>query len=47
MEQGDVLKIKCYECHTILRVMEDDIIDGYYVICPNCGEEIVVLDYIL
>ena len=46
MEPGEVLTVRCYDCHTILRVMEDDIIDGYYVICPDCGEEIVLSDLI-
>ena len=46
MEQGEALIVRCYDCHTILRVMEDDIIDGYYVICPDCGEEIILSDLI-
>ena len=36
--------IECYDCHTIIDVHTDDIIDGYYVVCPDCGQHLVILD---
>ena len=35
--------IVCYDCHTVVRYQEDDVIDGCYVICPCCGEHLVIL----
>lgn len=36
-------KIVCYDCHTVISFTEDDVIDGYYVTCPCCGEHVVIL----
>ena len=35
--------IECYDCHEVINFTEDDIIDGWYVICPCCGEKISIL----
>ena len=35
--------IECYDCHTVIRVHEEDFIDGCYVVCPNCGEHLLIL----
>lgn len=37
------LVIECYDCHEVIKYTEDDIIDGWYVKCPCCGEEISIL----
>lgn len=34
---------ECYNCKEIIKYSDDDIIDGYYVICPDCGEHVVIL----
>ena len=34
----------CYDCHDTWTYSEEDIIDGYYIICPDCGEHICILD---
>ena len=36
--------IECYDCHEIIHVHEDDIVDEIYVVCPTCGEHLVLLD---
>ena len=42
-ENYEDMRIECYECHTVVNFHEDDIVDGYYVICPRCGEHLVIL----
>lgn len=42
-EYYEDMRIECYECHTVINFHEDDIIRGYYIICPRCGEEISIL----
>lgn len=37
------MRIECYECHTVINFHENDIVRGYYVICPHCGEHIDLL----
>ena len=34
------MRIECCKCHTVINFHEDDILDGYYVICPRCGEHL-------
>lgn len=34
------MRIECCKCHTVVNFHEDDILDGYYVICPRCGEHL-------
>lgn len=36
-------KIECYDCHTVINVHADDIIDGCYVVCPDCGQHLLIL----
>ena len=36
--------IECYDCHTVINFQEDDIVNGCYVICPCCGEHLVILE---
>ena len=36
--------IECYDCHTVINFHENDIVNGCYVICPCCGEHIVILE---
>lgn len=36
--------IECYDCHTVINFHEDDIVNGCYVICPHCGEHLVILE---
>lgn len=36
--------IECYDCHEVINFTEDDIIEGCFIICPGCGEEISILD---
>ena len=38
------MRIECYDCHTVINFHEDDIVNGCYVICPRCGEHIVILE---
>ena len=38
------MRIECYDCHTVINFHEDDIIDGYYVVCPDCGQHLVILE---
>lgn len=33
----------CYKCYKTWKYTEEDIIDGYYIICPDCGEQVCVL----
>lgn len=42
-EYYEDMRIECYDCHTVVNFHEDDIVDGYYVICPRCGEHLVIL----
>jgi hypothetical protein len=35
--------IECYDCHEVINFTEDDVIEGWYVKCPCCGEEISIL----
>ena len=37
------MTIGCYECDEVIDYTEADIIDGWYVLCPCCGEEISIL----
>lgn len=37
------MTIECYDCHEVINFTEDDIIEGWYVKCPCCGEEISIL----
>lgn len=41
-EYYEDMRIECYECHTVVNFHEDDIVDDY-VICPRCGEHLVIL----
>ena len=43
IEYYEDMRIECYECHTVINFHEEDIIRGYYIICPRCGEEITIL----
>lgn len=43
IEYEDMI-IECYDCHTVINFHEDDIVNGCYVICPHCGEHIVILE---
>ena len=36
--------IECYDYHEVINFTEDDIIDGWYVICPCCEEKISILN---
>ena len=42
-EDYEDMRIECYDCHTVINFHEDDVIDGCYVICPRCGEHLVIL----
>ena len=35
--------IVCYACHEVINFIEDDVIDGSYVICPCCREHLIIL----
>lgn len=35
--------IECYDCHEVINFNEDDIIDGYYVVCPSCGTHLLLI----
>lgn len=35
--------IECYECDKVFSFNNEDVIDGTYVICPDCGEKICIL----
>lgn len=41
--QNENMTIECYDCHEVINFTEDDIIEGWYVKCPCCGEEISIL----
>lgn len=43
IEYEDMI-IECYDCHTVINFHEDDIVNGCYVICPCCGEHLVILE---
>ena len=43
IEYEDMI-IECYDCHTVINFHEDDIVNGCYVICPHCGEHLVILE---
>ncbi len=43
IEYEDMI-IECYDCHTVINFHEDDIVNGCYVICPRCGEHLVILE---
>ena len=43
IEYEDMI-IECYDCHTVINFHEDDIVDGCYVICPYCGEHLVIFE---
>lgn len=36
------MRIECDKCRTVVNFHDDDIIDDYYVICPRCGEHLVL-----
>lgn len=38
-----IMTIECYDCHEVINFHEEDVIDGWYVKCPCCGEEISIL----
>ena len=40
----EYMTIECYDCHEVINFTEDDIIDGYYVVCPDCGQHLVILE---
>jgi len=40
----ETLVIECYDCHEVINVHDSDIIDGYYILCPICGERLFILD---
>lgn len=35
--------IKCYNCKEIVKYTDDDVMRGFYVVCPDCGEHLVIL----
>ena len=35
--------VECNNCNTVVRYTDDNVIDGYYVVCPDCGEHVVIL----
>jgi Zn finger protein HypA/HybF involved in hydrogenase expression len=37
------MTVECYDCHELINYTEDDIIEGWCVKCPCCGEEISIL----
>ena len=39
----DYMTIECYDCHEVINFTEDDVIEGWCVKCPRCGEEISIL----
>lgn len=43
IEYEDMI-IECYDCHTVINFHEDDIVNGCYVICPRCGQHLVILE---
>jgi hypothetical protein len=43
MTQNENMTIECYDCHEVINFTEDDIIEGWCVKCPCCGEEISIL----
>ena len=43
IEYEDMI-IECYDCHTVINFHEDDIVNGCYVICPRCGEHLVIFE---
>lgn len=43
IEYEDMI-IECYDCHTVINFHEDDIVNGCYVICPCCGEHLVIFE---
>lgn len=42
-EYYEYMTIECYDCHEVINFTEDDVIEGWYVKCPCCGEEISIL----
>lgn len=40
----EYMTIECYDCHEVINFTEDDIIDRYYVVCPDCGQHLVILE---
>jgi formylmethanofuran dehydrogenase subunit E len=34
---------ECHNCHEVIKFTENDVIDGWYVKCPCCEEEISIL----
>ena len=43
IEYEDMI-IECYDCNTVINFHEDDIVNGCYVICPRCGEHLVIFE---
>ena len=43
IEYKDMI-IECYDCHTVINFQEGDIVNGCYIICPHCGEHLVILE---
>lgn len=40
-EDYEDMRIECDICHTVINFHEDDIVDNY-VICPRCGEHLIL-----
>jgi DNA-directed RNA polymerase subunit RPC12/RpoP len=38
------MTVECYDCHELINYTENDIIDGWSVKCPCCGEKISILE---
>ena len=36
--------IKCYNCKELVKYKSNDIVDDVYVICPDCGQHLVILE---
>lgn len=36
--------IKCYNCKELVKYTSNDIVDDVYVICPDCGQHLVILE---
>jgi predicted Zn finger-like uncharacterized protein len=36
------MRIECDNCHAVINFHEDDIVDNCYVICPRCGEHLIL-----
>lgn len=41
-EYYEDMRIECHNCRTVVNFHNDDIFDDFYVICPRCGEHLVL-----